>query len=81
MAKSLGFKIIRFNEDAWQAIHETLIVLQSQYKSSTKSSKSNYKLSEAEKDRTVANYDNTAKEDRWVLSTGTIVDHKMKALA
>ncbi|KAG0787961.1 hypothetical protein G6F22_007152 [Rhizopus arrhizus] len=69
MAKSLGFKIIRFNEDAWQNIHETLITLQIQYKSSTKSSKSNYKLSEAEKDCIVANYDNTEKEDRWFLST------------
>ncbi|RCH86193.1 hypothetical protein CU097_006324 [Rhizopus azygosporus] len=28
MATNMGFKIVRFNEDTWQAIHEALIILQ-----------------------------------------------------
>lgn len=28
VATNMGFKIVRFNEDAWQAIHEALIILQ-----------------------------------------------------
>lgn len=28
VATNMRFKVIRFNEDAWQAIHEALIILQ-----------------------------------------------------
>jgi hypothetical protein len=64
VTKNMRFKIIRFNEDAWQDIHENLATLQSQYNSFTKSKNPNYKLSETEKSRIIANYDNTAKEDQ-----------------
>ncbi|ORE00766.1 hypothetical protein BCV72DRAFT_310646 [Rhizopus microsporus var. microsporus] len=71
IVKSMGFKLEQFNDDIFVPLETT--------KNIESSKGSHYTLSASEKQRVVDLYDNIA--EKWVLSTGKIVDDEMKKLA
>lgn len=77
----MGYTLAEQNDyqQAWDEVEKSLDVKKPQ-KTSTRSSDSNYKLTGDERSRVLCQYDNVPLEHRWTLSTGTVVDDKMKQL-
>ncbi|SAL98586.1 hypothetical protein [Absidia glauca] len=80
-AKLMGYTLAQQNNyhEAWDEVEKSLDVKKPQ-KISTRSSDSNYKFTGDEKSRVLCQYDIVPLEHKWTLSTGTVVDDKMKQL-
>lgn len=78
----MGYKLVEFSDVAWSMTEERLRQKKNIISSSgSKSSGTiNYNLSSEEKNRVLGIFDAIAENDKWTLSTGTVVDDKMREL-
>ncbi|KAI8993530.1 hypothetical protein BDB01DRAFT_331714 [Pilobolus umbonatus] len=85
-AKSMNYTIIPDRNDRWPDIQRILIGTDAADSQSPKSitskasSDSNYLLSSKEKERVIQLYNDIKAEDSWILTSGTVVEDKMRRL-
>ncbi|KAG1044920.1 hypothetical protein G6F43_011378 [Rhizopus delemar] len=77
-AKSMGYKLDRFDKDIFASLDITTKNAESL---NIKSTSSNYKLTISEHKRVIDLFNSIPTTAKWVLSTSKIVDDEMKALA
>ncbi|KAG1531655.1 hypothetical protein G6F51_013436 [Rhizopus arrhizus] len=75
--KSMGYRLENFDDDVFVPLDTT----KKPESFSTKSTGSNYKLSDCEKKHIVDNFNKVPTTEKWILSTGKAVDDVMKNLA
>ncbi|KAG2234996.1 hypothetical protein INT48_000238 [Thamnidium elegans] len=81
LVKYLGYKLVDFDDVSWVTINEKMQEKKTVSSSSTKTSdNNNYSLSSEEKKRVVNIFDSIEEHDKWLLSTGTNIQDKMKEL-
>lgn len=73
VVKELGCKLVKENEEYFD-------ILKLENDSISKSTKSNYKLSDSEKKCVLDSYDDISTSCKWTLSTGKVVDDIIRQL-
>ncbi|KAI8329468.1 hypothetical protein BC941DRAFT_333459, partial [Chlamydoabsidia padenii] len=79
VAKSMDYKIVGLEDHAWDLL-EGALSTKLPRKSGTSTTSSNYKVSENEKQRVLGICDSISPDQKWILSTGTVVDDQMRQL-
>lgn len=74
----MGYKLLEASTDCFDTLNFEKKLISS---SASKSTKSNYKLTDSEKQFVVDLYNSIPTSGKWTLSTGRVVDDQMKQLA